>query len=94
MSNIERMTEVFPKPMAATIRAAVAEGGYASTSEVVRDAVRQWSGRRQLREEEIEALRRAWDDGKAGGVHGPLDMPSIIQEARDERQATGDVGRD
>ena len=94
MSNIERMTVVFPEPMAATIRAAVAEGGYASTSEVVREAVRQWSGRRRLRQEEIDALRRAWDDGKTSGVHGPIDMQSVIDEARAERRASDDAGGD
>jgi len=43
MANIERMTIVVPEPMAAKIRAAVAAGDYASTSEVVRDAMRLWS---------------------------------------------------
>jgi antitoxin ParD1/3/4 len=85
MSNIERMTVVFPEPMAAKIRAAVATGEYASTSEVVREAVRLWNGRRQLRHEEIEALRRAWDDGKASGVAGALDMKTIIRESKDEK---------
>jgi antitoxin ParD1/3/4 len=85
MSNIERMTVVFPEPMAAKIRAAVATGEYASTSEVVREAVRLWNGHRQLRQEEIEALRRAWDDGKASGIAGRLDMKAIIREAKAEK---------
>ena len=88
MSNIERMTVVVPAPMAVKIRAAVATGDYASTSEVVRDAMRLWSDRRELRREELEALRNAWDAGKASGVAGPLDMKSIISEARAERAAT------
>lgn len=40
VAQIERMTVVFPEPMVAQIRAAVAAGEYASTSEAVRDAVR------------------------------------------------------
>ena len=52
MSKIERMTVVFPEPMAEQIRAAVDAGEYASTSEVVRDAVRLWNGRRELRAHE------------------------------------------
>ncbi len=89
MASIERMTVVVPEPMAAKIRAAVASGDYASTSEVVRDAMRLWSDRREFRREELEALRNAWDAGKASGVAGPLDMISIIGEARAEASAKG-----
>jgi len=89
MSNIERLTIVVPEPMAAKIRAAVATGDYASTSEVVRDAMRLWSDRREFRREELEALRNAWDAGKASGVAGPLDMKSIVSEARAEQATTG-----
>ena len=94
MSNIERMAVVFPEPMAAQIRAAVRQGEYASTSEVVREAVRLWTGRRRLRQEDIEALRRAWDDGKSSGVHGPLDMKAIVGEARAESSPAGSPKRD
>jgi len=90
MSNIERMTVVVPEPMAAKIRAAVATGDYASTSEVVRDAMRLWSDRREFRRDELEALRNAWDAGKASGIAGPLDMKSIIREARAEQSATSE----
>ena len=49
MAEIERMTVVFPEPMADQLRAAVKAGEYASTSEAVRDAVRLVGGRRELR---------------------------------------------
>jgi len=71
--------------MAAKIRAAVAAGEYASTSEVVRDAVRLWNERREWRHEEVEMLRQRWDSGKASGLAGPLDMTAIIREAKDEK---------
>ncbi|WP_353230557.1 type II toxin-antitoxin system ParD family antitoxin [Novosphingobium sp.] len=87
MSNVERMTVVVPAPMADRIRAAVASGNYASASEVVRDAMRLWSDRRHFRDEELAALRSAWDAGKASGSAGPLNMTSIIDEARTERAA-------
>jgi antitoxin ParD1/3/4 len=90
MSDVERMTIVVPAPMAAKIRAAVAEGDYASTSEVFRDAMRLWSDRREFRREELVLLRSAWDSGKASGVVGQLDMKSIIAEARAERDAAGE----
>ena len=60
MGAYERMTVVVPDQMAAKIHAAVEAGEYASASEVVRDAMRLWSERREFRQEEIA--------GAAGGV--------------------------
>lgn len=81
MAEIERMTVVFPVPMATRIRDAVAQGDYATTSEVVRDAVRLWSEQRLHREKDVERLRQAFDQGKSSGVAGEWDMEDIIQEA-------------
>jgi antitoxin ParD1/3/4 len=89
MSKIERITVVFPEPMAEQIRAAVDAGEYASTSEVVRDAVRLWNGRRELRSHERDALRRAWMEGKASGVSGRYDMAQIVKEAKAEKPRGG-----
>jgi antitoxin ParD1/3/4 len=86
MAEIERMTVVFPEPMAALLRAAVEAGEYASTSEAVRDAVRLWESRRRLREDEIERLRHAWDRGKASGPSVPFDRQSILAGARQKKR--------
>ena len=88
MANIERMTIAVPEPMAAKIRAAVDRGEYASASEVMRDAVRLWDERRELRGEQIEALRQAWDSGRTSGIAGPLDMAAILRDARNEKDGT------
>lgn len=87
MAQIERMTVVFPEPMAAQIRAAVEAGEYASTSEAVRDAVRLWSDRRQMRARDIELLQQAWDAGKASGSAGEVDFKALRQEARERLAA-------
>jgi hypothetical protein len=42
---------------------------------------------------EIEMLRRAWDEGKASGSAGQLDMAEIIAEARAERDAEETANR-
>lgn len=76
------MTIVFPEPMADDIRHAVEEGEYASISEVVRDAVRSWQGRRQLRAEGLARLRRAVDEGLASETAGPFEVTSIIAEGK------------
>lgn len=82
MAEIERLSIALPAPMADQIREAVQAGEYASTSEVIRDALRLWDSRRQLRERDIEALRTAWDGGKASGISGPLNMRSIMKDER------------
>jgi antitoxin ParD1/3/4 len=78
MAEIERVTIALPEPMAASVRAAVEAGEYASTSEVFRDALRLWEARRELRTRDAEILRNRWDAGKASGVAGPADVRAII----------------
>ncbi len=57
-------------------------GEYASASEVIRDALRLWESRRELRERDLDMLRRRWDEGKASGRAGPLDIAGLIAEER------------
>lgn len=45
--SIERMTITLPAEMADALKSAVAAGQYASTSEVVREALREWTAKRQ-----------------------------------------------
>jgi antitoxin ParD1/3/4 len=70
-SAIERLTVALPGRLAKAVRKAVTAGEYASTSEVVRDALRLWEGRRELRARDMVVLRRAWDEGKASGRWRP-----------------------
>ena len=48
MSEIERPTITLPADMAALVRGAVNEGDDASSSEVVREALRDWRTKRAL----------------------------------------------
>lgn len=88
MADIERLTIALPAPVAETVRAAVKAGEYASTSEVLRDALRLWEARRELRARDAEVLRSRWDSGKASGLAGELDGATLIAEekARKARQ--------
>ena len=87
MAEIERLSIALPAPMADAIRRAVEAGEYASTSEVIRDALRLWESRRHLRERDLEVLRQRWDDGKASGRDGPLDIKRLIAEERTKLKA-------
>ena len=87
MSNIERVTVALPVQMADSLRAAVESGEYATTSEVVRDALRLWESRRELRARELAALKQLWEQGKASGSSRPLDVEAVIAEAKAEMKA-------
>lgn len=67
MSNIERMTVTMPAEMAATLRQTVAGGEYASTSEVVREALREWVRSRDQDQRDLQTLRQAIRDGDESG---------------------------
>lgn len=57
MSELERLTITLTPELSQTIKAALNEGGYASASEVIREALRDWKVRRELRQEELAALK-------------------------------------
>lgn len=42
MAGIERLTIALPSDMAADVKGAVEDGDYALTSEIVREALRDW----------------------------------------------------
>ena len=44
MAKVQKISIALPKEMIADIRYAVDSGQYASTSEVIREAVREWKG--------------------------------------------------
>lgn len=70
MAEIERLTITLPADMAASVKGAVAEGDYASTSEVVRDALRDWKTKRALQLQELAALKADIDKGLADVAEG------------------------
>jgi antitoxin ParD1/3/4 len=65
----------------ALMKAAVESGEYASTSEIVSEAISDWQQKRGLRPEAIAALRQLWDEGKSSGSPVPLDFDELKQEA-------------
>ena len=85
MSTIERMTITMPSDMAAVIKAAVETGDYASTSEVVRDALREWKMRRAIQLQEMTALKADIDKGLADVAAGRVkdfNKKAIIERGR------------
>lgn len=73
MPGIERVTITMPAELAETLRQTVAGGEYASTSEVVREALRDWTRRRDVERQDLEALRTAIKAGLDSGPGRPAD---------------------
>lgn len=67
MANAEKVSVSLTPEYAAMMRQVVETGEYASASEVVREALRDWKLRRTQREQAVEKLRRIWDDSIASG---------------------------
>src|ERR1700722_1219227 len=83
MSEIERMTITLPVEMAAVVKSAVQAGDYASTSEVVRAALRDWKTKRALQIEELAALKADIDAGLADvwpDASRTLTLPALSSE--------------
>ena len=85
MAEIERLTITLPSDMAAAIKAAVNGRDYASTSEVVREAVRDWKMKSTLQLQEHAALKTDIDKGLADVAAGRVrdfDADRIIERGR------------
>jgi antitoxin ParD1/3/4 len=71
MASVEKISIALPPEMVALLRQAVDTGEYASSSEVVRDALRDWTQKRNLRQQGVEELRQVWQqaiENKKPGV--------------------------
>jgi len=82
MPDVQKVSVALTGEQLAALRAAVETGEYATTSEIVREAVRDWQYRRELRQQDLNRLRVLWDEGKASGDAVPVDFTELRQEAR------------
>jgi antitoxin ParD1/3/4 len=85
MAGIERLTITLPTDMAVLVKGAVEEGDYASSSEVIREALREWKMRRELQLQKVAALKAEIDRGLADVAAGRIaefDAKRIIERGR------------
>jgi antitoxin ParD1/3/4 len=82
MAGIEKISVALTAEQVAALRAAVDAGEYATTSEIVREAVRDWQLKRVFRKEDINRLRELWDQGLASGSADRVNMRDLRDEAR------------
>lgn len=82
MANIEKVSISLTSEQVAALRAVVDAGEYATASEVVREALRDWQLKRDLQQEDVRRLRQLWQQGLASGSAGESDMATLRLEAR------------
>jgi antitoxin ParD1/3/4 len=82
VADIQKVSVALTGGQLAALKAAVEAGEYATTSEIVREAVRDWQFKHELRQEEVKRLRKLWDEGKASGPAEPFDVERTLAAAR------------
>ncbi len=88
MAQVEKLSIALTSPQINVLKSAVEAGEYATTSEIIREALRDWQLKRELRHDEIRRLRQAWEEGIASGAGRELDFEHVRAEGRRRILAT------
>ena len=91
MTTAEKISIALPPEMVAIIRNAVATGEYASSSEVIRDALRDWTNKRALRQQGIVELRELWQEALHDKTPG-INAEEVLDRLERKYQAIADAG--
>ncbi len=81
MANVEKVSVSMTPQHAELLRDAVESGAYASGSEVIREAMRDWSAKWAQRRGDILTLKAKWQEGKASGPATEVDFDALKDEA-------------
>jgi len=90
MPSVEKISIALPPEMVAQLRQAVETGEYASSSEVVRDALRDWTRKRQLQQNGIAELRKLWQQARADKTPG-VSANKVLDRLERKYQALADA---
>jgi antitoxin ParD1/3/4 len=90
MITVEKISIALPPEMLAAVREAVSAGEYASSSEVVRDALRDWTQKRNSRQQGIEELRQAWREALEDKTSG-IPAEDVLDRLERKYQALADA---
>jgi antitoxin ParD1/3/4 len=81
MPDVQKVSVALTGEQIVALKAAVETGEYATTSEIVREAIRDWQFKRELRQEDLKRLRQLWDEGKTSAPTR-VDFEAARREAR------------
>ena len=90
MGKVEKISIALTDEMLSSVKDALASGDYASSSEVIRDALRDWKKRRGRESEAVHELRRLIAEADASGFEPYINMDEIKAEGR--RRLAGMTG--
>ncbi len=83
MPATETLSIALPAEYATIVQQAVEAGDYSSQSEVVRDALRDWTHKRQMRAKDLSNLRNSWLEAIADDSDG--EDPDPILDALEHK---------
>jgi len=89
MATAEKISIALPPEMVHIVRGAVATGEYASSSEVIRDALRDWTYKRNLRQQGVTELRRVWQESVNDKTPG-ISPDDVLDRLEQKYQALAD----
>ena len=87
MAGIEKVSITLTPELAAIVNEAVETGYYASTSEVIREALRDWHVKQIVRQQQLQDIRHLWNEAVQSGPGRFQDIEELIQEAERRFQA-------
>lgn len=90
MTTAEKISIALPPDMVAIVRGAVATGEYASSSEVIRDALRDWTHKRSLRQQGVAELRQLWREALSDNSPG-ASADTVLDRLERKYQALADA---
>jgi antitoxin ParD1/3/4 len=83
MGKIEKISVSLTEEQLADVQSAIDSGDYASTSEVVREALREWRDQRTRKEAALTELTQLIAEAQASGYEdGSIDFDAIKAEGR------------
>lgn len=82
MAKVEKISVALPPEMVGLIKEAVEGGTYSSSSEVIREALRDWKEKQERKTLAVKELRRIWREGLASGPGRFGSVEEIKAEAR------------
>ena len=90
MQNVDKISIALPKEMTALMRQVVDCGEYSSTSEVIREALRDWRYRRELRQKGLEELKALVEEA-VNDPRPPVPAEEVLSRLRAKYQAIAET---
>ena len=87
MSTVQKISISLTPEMAASLKEVVATGAYASASEIMREALRDWEEKQVRKQEQLARLRKMLQDSIDSGPGIPFDAEGIKRRGRERLAA-------